>query len=819
MRNNIQNRDGLPVALAEEKRFFELYGSGKTDTPNGWNDPENWKYLEDIPEDKYFGFAIGNNSNYLLIDFDHIADSNGNVIPWAYEVYKRLNKAALTYTEISKSRTGLHMICDLGDYADDFARESNSYNQIIIQMDPAEYNALPKEEKDKIPKVEFFYHAAGRYVYLTGKHKHFHEVATDESAAAIFHELLKIRKEFHEKYAKGGALSVDMGADAAEGGGKITLTDAEHERVLEALPYISANARETWVTVGIALCNCGFPFEIWDTWSRFTDQRTGEICDKYDPEETPKIWKSFQNTASRWNAGTIIRMAKENGYRPQKEEPEVELTFAPKQRDTLQLSQYTDVDQAELFASEYGNVLRYSKATGFLWYDGQRWEESDLKAQRLSQILTERQLDEARIALGAARRMADKSAEENGGNIDAEARAAVRAAEHFRKEVIRRRTSQKIKATLAEAAPLVEVDVKQLDRDGFLLNTPGGTVDLRTGESRQHDPKDYCTKITGVAPGTDGAEVFEEFLDQITCNDADLKRYLQEVAGEIAIGEVKQEELFISSGQGGNGKSTYFNLLFRVLGDYAGLLSSDVLITSSRKNKSPELAELRGKRMILAAELEEGQRLDTGMVKKIASTDPIRAERKYRDPFDFIPSHSVILYTNFLPKVGARDSGTWDRLRVIPFNARFRNTSGEIKDYASVLFEKCGGAVLSWIIEGARRYVENGFKIRLPICVTQALGEYREANDWLSAFLAERCFTGPSYASMAGDVYRRYRDYCGDMGDFPRSAAEFKKALESVGIKHKRTKNGGVYIGVSVKGYDGILADSTRAVKEAQESA
>lgn len=498
----------------------------------------------------------------------------------------------------------------------------------------------------------------------------------------------------------------------------------------------------------------------------------------------------------------------------------VGIPWSSDQRSSLRLSQYTDIDQAELFAAEYGEIVRYSKATGFLRYDGQKWEESDLKVQRLVHILTDRQLKEAKADLAEARRLCDESLEKNGGTgVDPDAKAAYKAADTYRREVIKRRSSQKIKATLTEAAPLVEIDVKQLDCDGLLLNTPGGTVDLRTGEIRQHDPADYCTKITSVAPDDAGREIFEEFLDQITCNDADLKRYLQEIAGEIAIGEVKQEELFIVTGPGGNGKSTYFNLLYRVLGDYAGLLSSDVLITGSRKNKSPELAELRGKRMILAAELEEGQRLDTGMIKKIASTDPIRAERKYKDPFDFIPSHSVILYTNHLPKVGARDSGTWDRLRVIPFNARFRNTDGEVKDYASVLYEKAGGAVLSWIIEGARRCVAAGFKIKLPNCVTSALTEYREANDWLTAFLAEQCLVGSSCACMSGDVYRKYREYCGEMGEFPRSSAEFKKALEEIGIKHKRTNTGGVYLGICLKSWEKIQADRLQAAHERDRGA
>lgn len=311
----IQNRDGLPDAIIEEKRFFEMWGADKTATPEGWNKPENWRYIDDIPEDRSFGFAICNNTDFLFIDGDHVRNpKTGKLIPWVQEAYKRLTKAGDTYTEISQSGTGFHMVCDLGDFADCYPAQSNGYNQVIIQMDPREYKRLSKEERDKIPKIEFFYHTGGRYALLTGKHKKLYQVAKDEVSASIFNELLAIREEFHQKYA-----NKDF-ADMHNGGPKFEIDDATRKRILEALPYIPAScSREEWVHIGIALFNCGFEFEVWDEWSKYSDQKNGVLCDKYKEEETPKTWKSFFNTPSKWNAGTIISMAKENGYKTKRD--------------------------------------------------------------------------------------------------------------------------------------------------------------------------------------------------------------------------------------------------------------------------------------------------------------------------------------------------------------------------------------------------------------------------------------------------------------------------------------------------------------------
>ena len=284
---------------------------------------------------------------------------------------------------------------------------------------------------------------------------------------------------------------------------------------------------------------------------------------------------------------------------------------------------------------------------------------------------------------------------------------------------------------MREARPHIAVDVSELDGDGYLLNTPAGAVDLHTGNLRPHQPEDLCTKITSCAPDQRGAEVWAAFLQRVTVGDKELEDYLQEVAGMCAIGKVLRENLIIAYGGGGNGKSTLFNVLSRVLGDYAGGLSAETLTVNCRRNKSPEYAELRGKRIVVAAELEEGMRMDTSIVKKLCSTDPILAEKKFQSPFTFIPSHTLILYTNHLPRVGTNDKGTWDRIVPIPFNANFRGQKGEIKNYADYLFQNCGGAVLSWIIEGAVRFIRNNYEIKAPQCVTDALAHYREENDWI----------------------------------------------------------------------------------------
>ena len=463
----------------------------------------------------------------------------------------------------------------------------------------------------------------------------------------------------------------------------------------------------------------------------------------------------------------------------------------------LKPGDYSDVGQASVFAHEYGGNIRFAPETGWLFYDGKRWKESSLDVQACAQELTERQMIQAGEACNAAhaRGIGAFQAEDSGERHAAEAEE--KEAEKYLKFARSRRRTGAIAATLTEAKPMLQIPLDHLDRDPFLLNTPGGTVDLRSGRMRAHDPLDFCTKITTVSPDENGREIFDAFLDTLTVGDNELKAYLQTIAGMFALGAVFSECLTIAYGSGRNGKSTFFNLIGRVLGDYTGALSAETLTVNCRHNKSPEYAELRGKRFVIAAELEEGMRLDTAVVKKICSTDTILAEKKYRDPMQFRPSHSVLLFTNHLPKVGTNDAGTWRRLVVIPFCASITD-DGDRKDFGDYIFRQAGGAALSWVVEGAKRFVEAGYKFDQPRCVREAIDDYRADNDWLQMFVAECCEKGP-YQQSSSSLYARYQDFCLSNKEYCRSAVDFKRALEGAGYPYKRTRAGVSFQGLRLR--------------------
>ncbi len=463
----------------------------------------------------------------------------------------------------------------------------------------------------------------------------------------------------------------------------------------------------------------------------------------------------------------------------------------------LKPSDYTDVGESNVLAAEYGVKMRHSAATKFIVYDGQTWIENEARARGCLHELTGRQLDEHFPVMTEAAKRLD-AAEKNGNKaLIAAAQADYDNALLYQKFILRCRNSRTISGIMREVQTPLEIDVAELDKDPFLLNTPGGEVDLRTGTLSPHNPEHFHTQITAVAPSTEGMEIWLDFLKTITCGDKELESYLQLTSGQEAVGRVYSETMEILYGGGRNGKSTYMNAKGRVLGDYTGQITAETLTTGRKAGKNWEIAGIRGKRLIIAPELEEGTRLDAAFVKKICSTDKIKGEKKYKDPFDFEPSHTVALFTNHLPRVGSNDAGTWRRLVVIPFNAVIEG-KGDIKNYAQYLYKHAGGAILTWIIEGARKYIAAGYHIEPPPIVKQAIENYRQQNDWFNNFLSECCEVDARYREKSGELYRRYRVYCEQTGDYIRSAQDFKAAVESAGYDSKRTSAGVIVHGLRV---------------------
>ena len=471
---------------------------------------------------------------------------------------------------------------------------------------------------------------------------------------------------------------------------------------------------------------------------------------------------------------------------------------------------YSDAGNANVFQTYYRGMLAYTDALGWLYFNGKNWERNEHKAVGKALELSKVMLDDASIEMTLARHRQGEAETAAAQKLDGasdelkKAREEVSKARKYLQHAINSRNAPRVMGMLKLAANDMVVPADYLDADPFALNTPDGEVDLRTGKLTPHGidtPYHWCTNITKVSPVSldsdpEGLLMWYKFLEVILCNDNYLAGFLQQVAGMALIGAVYHEGIVVAHGGGRNGKSTFFNALADVLGSYAGTIDAKVL-TTDRQNKGAALATLRGKRLVIAGELEEHQRLSTSTLKQLASTDKLTIEEKFKQPETVKQSHTLVLFTNFLPRVGSMDNGTWRRLLVIPFNAVI-SEQDSVQNYAEMLVEKAGGTILSWAIQGAVDFIKNGFKLVVPDVVAMATEEYQNRENWLENFIDERCIKEPNARVGARALYDEYKRWAQDAGEYVRREADFSTAMEAAGYRKVKPKGTYHYSGLKI---------------------
>ena len=228
---------------------------------------------------------------------------------------------------------------------------------------------------------------------------------------------------------------------------------------------------------------------------------------------------------------------------------------------------------------------------------------------------------------------------------------------------------------LAKADRRLAATVDQWDAVPWLLNTPGGTVDLRTGKLRQHRSNEYITKITAVTPRKGRRRRWPVFLRRIMAGDRELIRYLQRVAGYALTGDTREHALFFFHGTGANGKGVFISTLTNIMGDYATTAPIETFIASHNDRHPTDLASLRGARLVNAQEIEQGKAWAESKIKALTGGDKISARFMRQDFFEFYPVFKLFIAGNHKPGLRTVDEAIRRRMNLIPFKVTIPKAS------------------------------------------------------------------------------------------------------------------------------------------------
>jgi P4 family phage/plasmid primase-like protien len=425
----------------------------------------------------------------------------------------------------------------------------------------------------------------------------------------------------------------------------------------------------------------------------------------------------------------------------------------------------TDLGNSERFVTDHGGGVRYCYPwASWLVWTGTRWERDETgKAQRLAKETVRAIYREASEAEDEDRRKA------------------------LAKHAARSESADKIRAMLELAKSEVPVSPDELDAEPFLLNAKNGTIDLRTGDLREHRREDLATKMAPVEYDPDArAPLWAATLER--CLPAEeLRRFFKKLCGYAMSGDVSEHVLPVLYGTGANGKSTILNALLSIAGDY-GMQAAPDLLVAKKGGHPTEVADLFGMRLVASIEVEDGRRLAESLVKQLTGGDKVRARRMRQDFWQFDPTHKVFMAANHKPEVRGTDLGIWRRIRLIPFTETIAPTDQD-KQLPEKLRSELAG-ILAWAVEGCIEWQREG--LQAPAEVRKATGAYRSEMDVIGAFLADECEIGNGYKTSFKAVYERYSEWCAEGGERPETGRKFNARLKERGrFEGRRSGPGG----------------------------
>lgn len=335
---------------------------------------------------------------------------------------------------------------------------------------------------------------------------------------------------------------------------------------------------------------------------------------------------------------------------------------------------------------------------------------------------------------------------------------------------------------------------EQLDADPWAFNVANGTLDLRTGKLRPHDPADFLSKQSPVVFDAAAAcPRWLEFLHGVTCKRAELADYLRRLAGYSLVGVTSEHILAFLYGDGANGKSTFTETVMAMMGKDYAMRSAPELLMEKGDAHPTERADLHGKRLVTTNEIGAGRSLNEALVKDLTGGDKIRARRMREDFWEFTATHTVWMAGNHKPRIKGTDNGIWRRLKLIPFDRKFSEEEQDKSLPAKLLAELPG--ILNWALQGCLEWQKSG--LGEPEAVTKATAAYRDEQDVIGAFLAERCIVGANCRVKAGFLFAEFKQWAESAGERPMSVRTFGE--EMVRRFEKQLSNGKWYIGVGVK--------------------
>lgn len=556
--------------------------------------------------------------------------------------------------------------------------------------------------------------------------------------------------------------------------GTVAVTRETLAELRSALGAIPSDDRGLWVRLGLALATLGEPGrELWLEWSRTSS--------KFNAEDAERVWRSLvpRITSSR----VVFAEAQRRGWRnplagrsESRQEPangadgaQVPGADARAQGgDSGALAGDTEDALAREFVERNGDDFKFVPGYGFMLWDGTRWAR-DLKRRHFD----------------AMRRIARERAEGSKPND--------------RRRIASAKTVAAM-ASLASSDPAIVRGAAELDADPWLLNTPGGLVDLRTRQVRPH-ARALVTKVAAVAPDFRArCTAWHAFLDGVFTGNAEVVAFAKRLLGYCLTGLTREHVVGFFFGDGANGKSTLLDLLLWLLGDYALKLPATVLMAQKGERHPTELAQLVGVRLAIASELDEGAHWAEARLKELTGDATLTARYVRGDFFTFPLLCKIVIGGNHRPQMRAVDDALKRRLLLVPFTAKFTGDRRDPRMLERLKAEAPG--ILAWLIDGCAEWQANGLQV--PESIRAASDDYTATMDSLGNWTSECCELNLDASASSSRLYRSFSDWKRTRGESVMSQTRWGEQMRGRGFERFKASD------IRYRGVDLTAAEDER---------
>jgi len=335
----------------------------------------------------------------------------------------------------------------------------------------------------------------------------------------------------------------------------------------------------------------------------------------------------------------------------------------------------------------------------------------------------------------------------------------------------------------------------EFDKEGMLLNTKNGYLDLTSGVLQEHNvEKMFSHEANTEYTDNIDAPEWERFLKDIFDNDTELIDYIQKAIGYSLTASTREQVMFILHGKGRNGKSIFLETLSDMLGSYASTMQASSIMVKQNGGINTDIARLKSSRFVTSSEPNEGFRFDEGLIKQLTGGDKVTARKLYGEEFEFNPEFKLWLATNHKPIIRGTDDGIWRRMILIPFTVQIPDH--RVDKMLKYKLQREAAGILKWCVQGCLKWQREGLKA--PKKILDASKEYRNEMDVLETFIDDCCIRGEGFRTPAGELFQEYKKWAEENSEYSMPKQKFGQQMK---MKHEQVKNrdGRFYMGIQIQ--------------------